>query len=200
MRFLGLLFITFLFSGCAITRLLNSGTVNIKFRDVKATFENDLYEISRHVSNPSFSVRNVQHPNAWGKWNLNLRLSPSIHYDDITYVTGATYLNPRTNVIETKPRVRVRRGIALANLKTTLHSPIGAFALAAGFGGTVYNLNDGQGLDTTKTREIRRVDLAWYAFLSKRFFVLMGPRYYKTDYETFEFAFRIGYFWGRIER
>ena len=187
-------------SSCAVTRLLNSGTVNIKFRNAEATFEEERYEIAEHITNPSFSVRNVQHPRAWGNWNFNLRITPSIHYDDNTYQTGASFFNTRTQQTEKRPDINVRRGIALANLKATVHTPIGAFALSGGFGGTMYRLNDGQGLDTLKTREIRRLDLARYAFFTKRFFVLMGPRYYKTDYETYEFAFRIGYFWGRIEK
>lgn len=200
MKFWWLILAQLLFSSCAVTSLLNSGTVNIKYRAVKASFNNQQYEIADHVTNPSFSVRNVQHPRVWGKWNLNLRLTPSLHYDDVTYQTGGTYVNPANGQTELLPKIKVRRGIALANLKTTFHTPSGAFALAVGFGGTVYRLDDGQGLATIKTREIRRVDLAWYAFLTKHFFVLMGPRYYKTDYETYEFAFRIGYFWGKMER
>lgn len=188
-----------LLGSCAITRLLNSGTVNIKYRASEATFEDDSYELDANVTNPSFSIRNVQHPRAWGKWNFNLRISPSLHYDDNTFATGATFIDT-DGVEKTKPNINVRRGIILGNLKATLHSPIGAFALSGGFGGTVYRLNDGRGLDTIKTREIRRIDLAWYGFFTKRFFVLMGPRYYNAGYETYEFAFRIGYFWGRIEK
>lgn len=200
MKLWGLILLPFILNSCAVTKLLNSGTVNIKYRAVKATFNNELYEISDRVTNPSISVRNVQHPKVWGRWNLNLRITPSIHYDDVTYQTGGTFVNPQNGQTELLPKINVRRGIALGNLKTTLHTPIGAFALAAGFGGTLYRLNDDRGLSTIKTREIRRADLAWYAFLTKHFFVLMGPRYYKTDYETFEFAFRIGYFWGKMER
>lgn len=200
MKFLGILILLTILSSCAVANLLNSGTVNIKFRNAEATFEEERYEIEEHVTNPSFSVRNVQHPRAWGNWNFNLRITPSFHYDDNTYQTGATFLNPETGQEQRRPNINVRRGIALANLKATVHTPIGAFALSGGFGGTVYRLNDGAGLDTYRTREIRRLDLAWYGFFSKRFFVLMGPRYYKTDYETYEFAFRIGYFWGRIEK
>ena len=200
MKIVWLVILLPLISSCAVTRLLNSGTVNIKYRAVEATFEDEKYEISEHVTNPSFSIRNVQHPRAWGKWNLNLRLTPSLHYDDNTYQTGATFINTETGLEQTRPNINVRRGIILANLKTTLHTPIGAFALSGGFGGTMYRLDDGQGLNTIKTREIRRIDFAWYAFFTKRFFVLMGPRYYKAGYETYEFAFRIGYFWGRIEK
>lgn len=194
-----LLFSLFLFlPSCAVTSLLNSGTVNIKYRAVEATFNEEKYEITRNVTNPSISIRNVQHPKSWGQWNFNLRLTPSIHYDDNTYSTGATFFNTTTGQTEVLPNINVKRGIILGNLKATIHSPLGAFTLSGGFGGTMYRLNDGQGLDTLKTREIRRVDLAWYAFLSKHFFVLMGPRYYKAGYETYEFAFRIGYFWGKI--
>lgn len=194
----GLLALLLLLPSCAITRLLNSGTVNIKYRAGTATFEKESYELTRNVTRPSFSVRNVQHPKSFGKWNFNLRLSPSIHYDDNTYQTGATFFNANTNRTETHPNINVRRGIILANIKATVHSPIGAFALSGGFGGTMYRLKDSGGLNTIKTREIKRIDLAWYAFLSKHFFVLMGPRYYRTSYETYEFAFRIGYFWGKI--
>ena len=192
--------IIILLNSCAFTSLLNSGTLNLKYRSVRASFNDELYEISDRVTNPSFSVRNVQHPKSWGRWNLNVRLTPSIHYDDVTYESGGTYFNTTTNQIERLNNINVRRLITLGNLKATFHTPIGAFSVAGGFGGTVYRLNDGAGLSTYKTREIRRLDFVWYGFLSKRLFVLMGPRYYKTDYETYEFAFRIGYFWGGIKR
>lgn len=183
------------FSSCAVTSLLNSGTVNIKYRNTEATINDVRYEIDEHVTNPSFSIRNVQHPKAYGDWNFNVRVTPSLHIDENTFQTGATQLNSEGEQVRL-PTVRVRRGIMLANLKSTLHTPMGAFALAAGFGGTVYKLDDGQGLNTVKTREVRRVDLAWYGFLTRRLFILMGPRYYKAGYETYEFAFRIGYYWG----
>tara|TARA_Y100000768_G_scaffold370540_1_gene336443 strand:- start:5405 stop:6019 length:615 start_codon:yes stop_codon:yes gene_type:complete len=188
------------FNSCAITRLLNSGTANIKYRASEAKIHGINYEEDDRVRSPSFSIRNVQHPRAWGKWNFNVRITPSLHIDNQTYTTGATYLSGETGRMETYPSVNVKRFITLANLKFTTHTPIGAFALSGGFGGTVYHMDNGAWIDTTKTREIRRIDFVWYGFLSKRFFVLMGPRYYKAGYETYEFAFRIGYFWGRIER
>ncbi len=186
-------------NSCAVTRLLNSGTVNIKYRASEANIHGVAYEEDERVRSPSFSIRNVQHPRAWGKWNTNIRLSPSVHYDNQTYTTGATYIDG-DGVTQLRPALNIKRFITLANLKWTTHTPIGAFALSAGFGGTVYRMDNDHEIYTTKTREIRRIDLAWYAFISKRFFVLMGPRYYRAGYETYEFAFRLGYFWGRIER
>jgi len=195
-----LIYLTASLPSCAVLRLLNSGTANIKYRASEATINGIKYEESDRVTSPSFSIRNVQHPKPYGKWGFNVRVSPSLHYDDQTYQTGKTYFNQDSGNFDVFRPVRVRRGILLGNLKFTTHTPIGAFSLSGGFGGTMYNFDDGAGLQTTKTREIRRLDLVWYGFFTKRFFILAGPRYYKAGYETFEFAFRIGYFWGRIEK
>lgn len=198
--FLFLIYFVASLQSCAVFRLLNSGTANIKYRTSEATINGIKYEESDRVTSPSFSIRNVQHPKPYGKWNFNVRLSPSIHYDDQTYQTGKTYFNPVSGINEVFRPVRVRRGILLGNLKFTTHTPIGAFSLSGGFGGTVYNFDDGAGLQTTKTREIRRLDFVWYGFFTRRFFILAGPRYYNAGYETFEFAFRIGYFWGKMTK
>lgn len=88
----------------------------------------------------------------------------------------------------------------MANAKIYFHTPVGAFAFTAGFGGTVYKMDDGGALNTIKTREIRRLDFTWTAFMSRRFYVLVGPRYYKAGYESYVFAFRLGYFWGQIKK
>ena len=193
-----LVLITF-FNSCALTSLLNSGTANIKYRASEAHIHGVAYEEDERVRSPSFSIRNVQHPKAWGKWNLNFKITPSLHLDNQTYVTGATYVDD-SGLTQPYPSLNIKRFITLANMKITTHTPIGAFALSGGFGGTVYKMDNGLWLNTVKTREIRRIDLSWYGFISKRFFVLMGPRYYRAGYETYEFAFRIGYFWGKIQR
>ncbi|MCO4795123.1 MAG: hypothetical protein KC493_15505 [Bacteriovoracaceae bacterium] len=163
----------------------------------KAKFEGVTYENKERLSDVSFSVRNVQHPKKYGLWNFNVGITPSIHYDKIRYGTLALRTN-NSGVIEKYPDLMFQRLSLLANLAASWHTPMGAFVLKTGFGGAFYNLNDGQGFDTFKTREIRKVDLAWVAFMSKRFFVLMGPRYYVEQFEQFTFAFRIGYFWGRF--
>ena len=190
-----LTYLSFLFcSGCS---LLNSGSFNLKYTKAKATFEGVTYENKEPLSNVSFSVRNVQHPKKYGKWNLNIRITPSIHYDKTRYGTLAQRTNSEGQT-ENYPDLLFQRLSIMGNLAGSWHTPIGAFVLKAGFGGAFYNLDDGQGFDTFRTREIRKLDLAWVAFLSKKFFVLMGPRYYVEQFEQYTFAFRIGYFWGRI--
>lgn len=185
-------------SGCAVTKLLNSGSVNVKYTVSKAKFEGVLYEEKERLNNVSFSVRNLQHPRAYGKWNFNLKISPSIHLDRTTYQTGQYFTNPDTGNYEQMPNIKVQRLLSFANVKSTAHTPIGAFALSLGIGGNLSQLEKSTGQSTTRTGEARRIDFVFYRFLSKRFFVLLGPRYYKTDYESYVFAFRIGYFWGRI--
>jgi hypothetical protein len=83
------------------------------------------------------------------------------------------------------------------NLKLILHTPIGAFAATGGFGGALSKFDKMNGSDYKRT-EIRKVDFVYYRFLTKRIFLLMGPRYYKEQYEQVTFAFRLGYFWGKI--
>ena len=172
----------------------------MKYRVSRATLNGIKYEEDERLRELSFSIRNVQHPRAWGRWNMNFRITPSLHLDTQTYTTGATFYDPETDSTTNHYPIKIKRFITLANFKVTTHTPIGAFALSAGFGGTVYSMENGHALDTVKTREIRRLDLAYYAFLSKRFYVLMGPRYYRAGYETYEFAVRLGIFWGAIKR
>lgn len=195
---LSLILLVILLNSCAVTRLLNSGTVNMKYRVSEATFYGVKYEEKERLTDPSISIRNVQHPKSHGRWNFNVKITPSIHYDDTTYGTLHKEYNNNTGQVEALPDVNLKRLIGFANLKSTFHTPVGAFAFSAGFGGTVYKLDDGMGLETVKTREMRRLDLAWYAFFSKRFFILMGPRYYNGGHEQYIFALRIGLFWGRI--
>ena len=197
-KYLLLIVLVSLLNSCAILSLLNSGTANVKYTVSEATLNDGVkYEEVERISDPSFSIRNVQHPKTYGKWNVNLKVTPSLHYDDTTYQTGHTRFNKNKGREEELPNINIKRFMTLANLKLTGHTPIGAFALSGGFGGSVYKMDDGQGLNTIKTREMRKIDLAWYAFMSKHFFLLMGPRYYKAGYESYVFAFRIGYYWGK---
>ncbi|MDC1175311.1 hypothetical protein OAT67_07935 [Bacteriovoracaceae bacterium] len=176
-------------------KLLNSGTGNIKYTVSETKFNDIKYENKSRIGNVSFSIRNVQHPKTYGKWNMNLKISPSLHADDTTYQTAHTYINT-SGALATLPDINVKRLMMLANLKLTTHTPIGAFALSGGFGGGVIKTKDGQALDSVTTREVRRIDLAYYTFFTDRFFLLMGPRYYREASESFVFAFRLGYFWG----
>lgn len=185
-----------LLNSCAVTKLLNSGTVHAKYTVVKAKFDGVNYENKERLGTVSFSVRNVQHPREFGKWNFNIRLTPSVHFDNITYQTG--HPDPVRSG-ESMPDINVKRLIGMGNLKFSTHTPIGAFVLTGGFGGAVSKLDDGRGLNTIKTTEIRRLDLAYVGFFAKRFFFLAGPRYYKEQYESFVFAFRVGIFWGRVK-
>lgn len=193
-RFYIILILPF-FTGCSLLSLLNSGTANLKYTVAETKFNDIKYENKSRIGDVSFSIRNVQHPKIHGRWNINLRPSPSLHADTMTYQTGHTRVNS-DGVTETLPNIKVKRLMMLANLKLTTHTPIGAFALSAGFGGGVIKTEDGQGLDTITTREVRRIDLAYYGFFTDRFFLLMGPRYYKEQNESYVFSFRLGYFWG----
>lgn len=191
-----LFLITLLGQSCS---LLNSGSVNLKYTMARAKFEGVTYENKERLSDVSISVRNIQHPEKYGPWNFNVSISPSIHLDRNRYGTLATRLNSQGE-IEQYPDLVFQRLSLMGNLAASWHTPVGAFVLKGGFGGAFYNLDDGQGFDTFKTREIRKIDLAWVAFMSKRFFVLMGPRYYVEQFEQYTFALRIGYFWGRTGR
>lgn len=199
-RFSLYFFIFLTSSSCGVLKLLNSGTANIKYRISEATLNGVRYEEKARLTNPSVSIRNIQHHSAFEPWDFNVRLTPSIHYDDQDFQTGATFIDPNSGGAARRSDINIKRGLTLANLKATIHTPIGAFTASAGFGGTMYKIDDGSGLNSIKTREVRRLDFVWYGFFTDRFFVLTGPRYYKAGYETFEFAFRIGYYWGKMEK
>jgi len=188
--------ILILLSSCSV---FNSGTAHLKYTVMDATFDDIEYENSEKLSDVSASIRRVQHPKAYGKWNINVNIAPSIHFDKNRFTTDETFINEQ-GIVEKHPDIMLKRLSSFANLKLTTHTPIGAFVLTGGFGGTFYDLSDGRGLDTLKTREIRKLDLAYVGFFSDRFFVLVGPRYYKEAFEQFIFAFRIGFFWGDFKK
>ncbi len=185
-------------SSCAPLSIFNSGTVHVKYIKSKAEFYGAKYRERVKFRDPSASIRNVQHPKVFGDWDLNLRITPSIHYDDITYESEASIgINRAGGGIDRYPLINIKRGILLGNAKLTAHVPIGAFALSLGFGGSLYKINGGD-IDSLKTREVRKVDFTYMAFFSERFFLLLGPRYYLSGNETLSFALRLGYFWGDI--
>jgi hypothetical protein len=182
--------LTFILSSCS---LFNAGTVHLKYSDGEAFIEGNKYELKKRLGNISASVRHVEHPKQHSRWDIGLKLTPSIHLDRFTFQTGKL----DENQVQ-MPDLKYRRLSGLANLKLGTQTPIGQFVLTAGFGAGVFKLNDGAGIDTIRTGEVRKLDLAYVVFPAKRFFLLMGPRYYNSDFEQYTFAFRIGYFWGDI--
>ncbi|MEE3080048.1 MAG: hypothetical protein VX341_11975 [Bdellovibrionota bacterium] len=177
--------------------LLNSGTVHVKYTKFTADVDGVTYENKRGLGNVSVSVRNVQHPKEFGKWDFNFTIRPSIHFERHPLGTLATRLNTTTGEQEQIPDFTFRRLSSFANLKLTFHTPIGAFAATAGYGGALRDFDRPSDRDILTT-EIRKIDFVYYAFFSKRFFILMGPRYYKEEFEQVTFALRFGYFWGKI--
>lgn len=176
--------------------LINSGTVQLKYTDTEATFRGVKYENKEKLGEVSLSVRNVQHPGKYGPWNFNIRISPSVHFDRFVYVPQEKVYNDAGQDI-TPGEVKVRRLKGFGNLKAYLHTPIGAFVATYGYGRAAYRQTDSEGLDTYRTREIKKIDFSWIGFFSRRFFVMMGPRYYEESYDSYVFAFRIGYMFGK---
>ncbi|OUR97110.1 hypothetical protein A9Q84_12330 [Halobacteriovorax marinus] len=167
----------------------------MKYTSAEATIEGNRYEIKDRLANVSASIRQVDHPKKHGKWDLGMKISPSIHLDRLVFQTGHSMPDASGTYLRL-PDLKYERLAGLANLRFTAFTPIGQFLITGGFGGAIYTLDDGQGLNTTKTREVRKLEFAYLGFLTKRIFILMGPRYYKSGFEQYTFAFRLGYFWG----
>lgn len=184
-------------SSCSSTdMLLNSGTVHVKYTVSNATFDGQLYENKNRLGNISASIRNVSHPE--GKnWGASFKLHPSIHFSNTTYQSGGTRISHRTGLLENLPDINIKRLSTLASLKLNFHTPIGQFSLTGGFGGTLYKLKEEGYYETVKTSEIRKLGFAYTGFLTKRFFVMIGPRYFNDGNEQYVFAARLGYFWGK---
>lgn len=176
--------------------LINSGSINLKFKKAKANFDGRQYEKKKNSPDFSFSVRNVQHPKRYGAWASNIRLSPSIHYDQTTFSTDNTRTGLSGNS-EGYPDIKYKRLSSFLNLKFANHTPIGQFVLTGGYGIAGYKVNDGEGLTSKRTQDIQKIDFAWVGFLSDKFFLLLGPRYYNDGTSQVVFAIRLGYFWGR---
>lgn len=180
-------------SSCAV---FNSGTVHVKYTDVRADFEGVRYENEEKWGNLSVSIRGVQHPKVYGAWNINLTLSPSIHYDRQTFSTQQTFIN-ELGERQRYPNVQQSRLAALGNLKLSTHTPIGSFTLSGGFGEALTKIR-GKGLDTLRTVQMRKIDFVYSFFVTERIFILMGPRYYQENHDEFLMALRVGYYWGGL--
>lgn len=192
---LALIIVLLSLTSCSSAKLLNAGTVHVKYTVSRASFDGQQYENKNRLGNISGSIRNVQHPNG-KRWDANFRLTPSIHFSNTDYQSGGTRISPLTGILETLPEINVKRLSGLGNLKLTFHTPIGQFSLNGGFGGTVYKLKERGYYETIKTSEIRKIDLAYTGFFTKRFFAMIGPRYFNDGNEQYVFSARLGYFWG----
>lgn len=182
--------LTLILSSCS---LFNAATVHLKYSDGEATIEGNQYELKKRLGNVSASVRQVEHPKSHSRWDMGFKLAPSIHLDKFTFQTGKLDENQKQ-----MPDLDYKRLSGIANVKLSTQTPAGQFVLTAGFGAAVFKLKDGAAIDTMRTGEVTKLDLAYVVFPAKRFFILMGPRYYKSDFEQYTFALRIGYFWGKI--
>lgn len=192
---LRLLLILLMISGLSSCGLINSSTVQIKYTDTEANFGGVKYENKEKLGDVSISVRNVQHPSKHGNWNFNVRINPSIHFDRFTYEAKEKTYAP--DGYETTPGdIKIRRVPVFANAKANFHTPIGAFVFTYGYGRAIFRLTDTEGLDTYRTREVKKIDFSWVAFFSKRMFIMMGPRYYDEAYESYVFQVRLGLMWG----
>jgi hypothetical protein len=130
---------------------------------------------------------------------LNIKIAPSIHFDRFTFEQDKLFNDAFGNPV-LLPEIKIDRISGMGNLKLTTHTPVGAFVLSAGFGGSLFRQRNGLGLNTIKTGEIKKAELVWVAFMTKRFFALIGPRYFKEEYESLVFAVRLGIFWGDFKR
>lgn len=182
-------------SSCGMLSLLNSGTTHLKYTNSDTTFEDVHYENSEKFGDISFSIRNIQHPKKYGDWDLNVRLRPSLHFDKERYRVKKDQDSLDRDFSEF-PEIQIRRLLGFANLKLSAHTPVGAFALTGGLGGALSERRDDGIYRGRSSKLISKVDLVWIAFLSERFYVMLGPRYYREDYEQFVFALRLGYFWS----
>ncbi len=196
-KLLAAIFLLWILSSCGTTKLLNSGTVHVKYTVSRATFNDHLYENKTRLGNISGSIRNVQHP-AGRRWAANFKLVPSVHFSNTDYVSGGSRISTTTSLIEPLPDINIKRLSGLGNLKLTFHTPIGQFTFNGGFGGTVYKFKEVGFYETFKTSEIRKLGMAYTGFFTKRFFVMIGPRYFNDGNEQYVFAARLGYFWGNI--
>lgn len=199
-RFLKILIILLIYlcsQGCSI---LNSGTVHMKYTTATARFDGVKYSNKERLKSISVSARNIQHPSLYPTWATTISLDPSIHYDTQVYGTLASKLNPQSGMIEPLPDIEIRRLSSFANVKAVQHTPIGAFTLSGGFGLGFSRLKDTRFVDTLMVRGMGKIDLNYVAFITPRFFFMVGPRYYRDSRDEFIVALRFGYFWGRKER
>jgi hypothetical protein len=190
------IFITLINSCSSSDMLLNSGTVHVKYTVSNATFNGELYENKTRLGSVSASIRNTEHPSG-KKWGASFKIHPSIHFSNTTYQSGGTRISSTTGILENLPEINIKRLSTLGSLKLNFHTPIGQFSLTGGFGGTLYKLKEKGTYETIKTSEIRKLGLAYTGFFTKRFFVMIGPRYFNDGNEQYVFAARLGYFWGK---
>lgn len=187
-----LLSMTVLSSSCGI---FNAGTVSSKYNEVRATFDGRSYRNRKSLSSVSLSIRGIQHPYKFKNWSGNFRLSPSLHFDRTVLESTETVTLPNGSEY-IPPRIKIKRLSTLGNIKYNWHTPIGQFVATAGYGLALFKADDDLGLDTFRTREIAKLDFIYIGFLSRRVFILTGPRFFYDQLSHFSIAFRLGYFWG----
>lgn len=177
--------------------LLNSGALSVKYKEDKAIIDGRTYERKRKISNGSISFKNIQHPSIYGRWNISMSLTPSIHLDRSTLETDHQNTLPDGRKTD-YPDIKMDRAWGFINVGVVTHTPLGAFALKYGYGLALFHMNNSQELKTYRTTQVEKYELNWIAFMTKRFFFLTGPSYYYYSHNwAFSWAFRLGLYWGK---
>ena len=164
-RFYSVLFTMILLSSSSCS-IFNSATVHVKYTDVRAEIDDVDYENIEKFGNISSSIRRVQHPKQYDKWDINFSLSPTIHFDrQLFHPVGVTEEDDVPDL--TKSRLSI-----LGNLKLTTHTPIGAFVLTGGYGQSFLKLSKDTGTESYRSTQIRRLDFVYLGFFARRFYTL----------------------------
>lgn len=190
-----IVFVIAFFVSCSQVKKINSGTMQVKHNSSTGSFGGNLYENKRTWRDISASIRKIHHYTQRKDWDLRFKISPSLHLDSMRFQTQATRQLPNGQRA-TLPELDYTRLAMLGNFKLYTDTPFGQLSYTLGMGPGVYHLTDGEALDTVRLRSVIKMDLAYSFFVTKRIFVLVGPRiYFEEGVEIIQQAFRIGYFW-----
>lgn len=119
----------------------------------------------------NWTLLSVYHPYQYGTWALDLDFHPeAIFY----YFDQEMDFALRDERQLSDYQSDGFYGVGLANVKGTVHSPVGALTLGAGLGPVFIAVADSEGYQKTTVRLVRAVQIDYTAFMTENFFLRLG--------------------------
>lgn len=173
----------------------NSFTLSGKLHNYSARVEGAEYESREEFSGLSFAIKSIQHPSLYKNGSFNYKLSPAVNFTRLALRPSQFEKDQNPDLLD----ANIRRLVFLANLKATVHTRLGQFIGAVGYGPALYRI-DYQGDNSAKypLKDIIRLEAVNVSFLNDTFFIYAGPRVYLDGGTHFVWSIRLGMYWGEV--
>jgi hypothetical protein len=191
------LFLFLLFSSCG---LVNTANVSLRSAQTADPVQGRQYQAKNIPSTMAITVKGVEHPNRYKKWDLGWRWRPSIHLEKAKLVTNEQRRNLDSGAWESYPPLRLRNFMTYANLELATYTPIGSFVLSLGHGVKHQQLIDGQTINQRITVNGSKWELAHLLFFRPRWYSHFSYRLLTahSTTDTRSVALKIGYYFEKL--